>query len=205
MSKKDRIIKCVNELLNNDLIMGSWGNVSIREKTKIFITPTMIPYKKLKRDDVSELHIKKDKLISGLTPSSEYLMHKYIYKKNSDIKAIIHTHSEYLTLFSILREKIPPITEEQIVSVGPEISYVQYYPSGTKELAEKVSEYFKKYKGVMLANHGFVGTGEDIEDALLNCRVAEKTARIFYKIKPYFENKMKLDSKQIYNVLKKGD
>jgi L-fuculose-phosphate aldolase len=132
-------------------------------------------------------------------------MHKKIYKANKNLSSVIHTHSEYLTAVSIIKEEIPAITEEQVVTLGPSIICLDYFPSGSLKLAEETSKYFKKYKGLMLSNHGYVGAGRDIKEAFLNCRIAEKCARIYLKIKPYLKKNMILNKKNIDEYLNRGE
>lgn len=205
MNFKKNIIEYANKLLKEKLVLGSWGNLSIKKKDKIFITPAGIEYKKLTVQDISVVDIHSDKLIEGLSFSSEYKMHKKIYKANQKLKAIIHTHSENLMACSILKEDIPPLTEEQIISVGTGIKSIDYYPSGSEALANEVSKYFNSFRGVMLANHGFVGAGEDLNQVFLNCKVAEKTAGIYLKLKPFLDEQMILDKKNIENLIRRGE
>ena len=77
---KETIIKNYNLLLKKGMNLGSEGNISIKFKEKIFITPSGIDIKNLKTEDISIIDFEGN-VNNGVKPSSELDLHLLIYKK----------------------------------------------------------------------------------------------------------------------------
>jgi|SRR6056297_333925 len=200
---KKNIIKYCKKLVNKNFVIGSWGNISIKKDNKIYITPSGIDYNLLNKKDISVLSIPDKKKIEGLKPSSEFLLHFKIYQKNKEINSIIHTHSKFLTALSVLRKALPVLTEEQACIFDKEIEITKYYKTGSLKLAEEASEKFKKNKGVILANHGYVGGGRTLKETFTNCLVAEKSAEVFLSIIDSYRSEMGLNKSEISEIKNK--
>lgn len=175
---RKEILACCLEMENTGLIVGTSGNISQRIGEKVIITPTGIPYKALKKDDLVVINLQGEKKEGHFEPSSEYQLHLEIYKKRSDVKAIVHTHSTYATAFSVANKNIPCILEEVIHEIGKETLVSPYAPAGTLELAQNVLKVLGDNKSVLLRNHGVVGVGESLARALTVCQIVEKAAKV---------------------------
>ena len=100
-----KLIEVCNNLYDKQLASGKSGNVSIRLDDYIAITPTLKAINGLNEDDVVLVDMDGNVLTKG-KPSSEAGMHLAIYKKRSDVNAIIHTHSPFTTGFAFSNKKI---------------------------------------------------------------------------------------------------
>src|SRR5699024_4504409 len=110
----------------NGLTTGTSGNVSIRKNNIMYITPSALPYNEMTEADVLEVEIKTGEKISGKrNPSSETPMHRYIYLKDTNIEAIVHTHSTYATIFACAHIPIPPV-HYTIADIGREVPVAPY-------------------------------------------------------------------------------
>lgn len=175
---KSKILEATKFIVDNDLVKGTWGNISIKDGDLVYITPSGIPYNMLNEDDISV--VKKDGThISGLKPSSELPTHLEIYKVRNDVNAIIHTHPIFATTISLVANFIPPLVEDAVMILGPKINVAEYALPGTLELALKVIKALGDNHAVILKNHGLITVGEDIEEALTASLICEKTAEIF--------------------------
>lgn len=202
MKNKQKIIFYGRKLLEKDLVKGTWGNISLKEGGFVYITPSGLDYDKISENDISVVNIITDETKEGKKRSSEYLLHKMIYEVREDIKAIIHTHSPFLTAISILGDDIPPLVEDQVMIIGEKIKRVSYALAGSEELAKKVSVVFKDgLNGAMLANHGYVAGGKTLEEAFNNCLIAEKSAQIYLGIKPFYHDGMKIPEKDLKKLI----
>ncbi|HEX3011151.1 MAG TPA: class II aldolase/adducin family protein, partial [Syntrophomonadaceae bacterium] len=110
--------------------------------------------------------------------SIETPMHAEIYQKRPDVNAIVHVHSHYSTVFAVAHQSIPVVTEETAQVIGSEIEVAPYATCGSPQLAENTVRTLGPHRAVLLANHGLVGVGKNVADALKVCTVAEKTAKI---------------------------
>ncbi|ANQ53085.1 aldolase [Thermosipho affectus] len=175
---KEEILRAVRFIVENGLVKGTWGNVSIRDKDYVYITPSGIPYDKLKEEMISVVDFN-GRLIDGLKPSSELPTHLEIYKNRKDVNAIVHTHPVFSTTVSVVSSEIPPLIEDAVMILGPEIKVSEYALPGSIELAKNVVDALSDNNAVILKNHGLITVGFDIDEALTASLVCEKTAEIY--------------------------
>lgn len=165
-------------------LRGSGGNVSVRvNDAAMAITPSAVKYQDLSVGDIcivglnnKEIEIKKVR-----KSSIEAGMHSVIYQKRPDINAIVHTHQTFGSVFSILNMPIPALFDEVSWALGKTIEVIPYAVSGSKELATNVgAKLSNNANAYIIQNHGILALGENIDKALLNAELLEKTAHIYY-------------------------
>lgn len=179
MNEKTRLINICLAMEKNGLVKGTWGNASIKDGEKIYITPSGYPYDKMVEDDVMVIDIEGSILEGFRKPSSEYQLHLEIYKNRKDANAIIHSHPIYSSVVSLVKEYIPPLIEDGVMICGERINVAKYGQPGTKDLALKAVEALGMNHAVILKNHGLVTIGENEIEALTASIIAEKTAHIY--------------------------
>lgn len=175
---KEAIIFYSRKLKRLNFLAGSSGNLSIRYKDIIFITPSQKDKEDLKINDISEINLE-GKVLNKITPSSEYLLHCYIYKNRKDINAIVHTHPPFTIAYSITRTKYNP---HLTVECKYPIKFARFIPPGTKELALEVAKKVKDTNAVILENHGLVSAGETIEKATILTEEIENLFKINFLV-----------------------
>ena len=141
------------------------GNVSVRWRDGLLITPTGLPYANMRPEDVVELDLSGRRRVGGLDPSSEWPLHGGIYKARPDAEAIVHAHSPMATALSCARIGIPPFHYMIAICGGPGIRCGQYATFGTQQLADNAVEALWNRKAALLANHGMVAVGMTLEGA----------------------------------------
>ena len=104
-------------------------------------------------------------------------MHLAIYRKYPKVKAIVHTHSPYATVWSKTRRPFQSKTVEGLIVLG-EIPVVCGAKPGSKELAEMVVEKLKNKRAVLLENHGSVSVGPSLDEAFNLAETIEETTKI---------------------------
>jgi L-fuculose-phosphate aldolase len=164
-----------------DLTPGRTGNLSVRDGDAVAVTPTGVPYDALDADDVPVVGLDGERLAGRMAPSSEVPMHTGIYKHDRP-GAIVHTHSPWATTMATLGRKLPPV-HYMIVSVGREVPLADYAPYGTEALAANVVAAMAEADAdaAILANHGLVVTGPDLETAVENTRHVEDLCRLYLR------------------------
>lgn len=179
--ERQQIIHIGQEIYRQRLVAGTWGNVSCRlDPTKdILITPSGMPYSSLQPQDLVELD-REGRITQGhRKPSSEFPLHVQVYQKRPDVAAIVHVHSPWACAYAVAHQPIPMLLEESAQVLGDNVPVARYAQAGSEELAiAACAALGKEHKAVLLANHGLVGLGQDLEEALLVCVIAEKTAMI---------------------------
>ena len=181
MNYKKLLVAYGKKLLDKKLVAGTSGNLSLRGKDdEIYITPSGMDYLEITEDDIVKINFMGEILEGDKKPSSEWMMHVEIYKNYPNYNAIVHTHSPIATAFAVSRKKIPLILIEMKPFLGGEIEVAPFKPSGSLELAKSLIQYLKKSNSCLLANHGVVSCGKNIESAFLSAEYVEDAAKIYY-------------------------
>lgn len=173
------LIDACNDMSGAGLVAGTWGNASIRYESNIIITPSGMPYHTLTCSDLVTMDLSGAIKSGSRRPSTESPLHLEIYRQRLDVKAIMHTHSIYACALAVARVDLPAILEEQTQLVGGEVTVAEYAPAGSEELARFAALALGQRGAVLLANHGLVGVGRDISEALLVCQIVEKACQIY--------------------------
>ncbi len=173
------LIAACNDMIGSGLVAGTWGNASMRVADGLIITPSGMPYDSLNVQDIVLLNNSGNVKSGFRRPSTEAPLHLEIYRNRPDVHAIMHTHSIYASALAVSRINLPVILEEQAQLVGGEVPVSEYAPAGSEELACSASQTLGDCGAVLLANHGLVGVGKDIREALLICQIVEKACRVY--------------------------
>lgn len=154
------------------------GNISARlSDNTILITPSGMPKGDINPADISKITME-GRLITGKRPSSEYLLHICIYKERPDIMAVVHAHPPVATAFACCGKDLSePLTSELVINLG-KIPLAEYATPGTTEVSASVIPFVKKYNALLLANHGAVAFGKDLEQAFQRMETVEHFAKI---------------------------
>ncbi|EPG73565.1 putative L-ribulose-5-phosphate 4-epimerase [Leptospira fainei serovar Hurstbridge str. BUT 6] len=184
--KIDKAKKLVRDtgirLLKAGLIARSWGNISQRiDEDHFVITPTGRTYEDLKPDEIVQVN-RHDLTHTGrIKPSYEKGLHAAAYKLRSDIGAVIHTHQLQASVVAAAHREIPVLDNEMKKVIGGPIYCTSYSLPGTKKLIRMAIEALDRSgsKAVLLANHGTLCIGQDMEDAFNVALVLERICKTF--------------------------
>ncbi len=177
-----QILQACEDVQDAGLIFGTWGNLSVLlEDGTILITPSGIPYDELREEDLVICDMNGNVVGGKQEPSSELKMHVEIYKARKDVKAIVHTHSLYASVASASLKEVPLLVEDVAMVLGGSIEVTSYQNPGTQELAMEVVKHLGKKNAVIMANHGQVGVGATLDDAILASVMCEKASQLYVK------------------------
>lgn len=179
LSKK--IIFTCLEMTRLGLNQGTAGNVSVRYKDGMLITPTGMPYELLTENNIVYVD-KHGKHEEGKFPSSEWHFHLAVYEARPDVDAVVHNHSINCAVVSILEKPIPPFHYMIAVGGADHIPCVPYATFGTHELAEHVKQGIKKCKAILLAHHGLIAAEKNLDKALWLAHEVEVLAQWYMKL-----------------------
>ena len=157
--------------------VGTWGNVSVRVPEGFMVTPSRVECTAIEPADFVTVSLEGTVVAGHRLPSSETEIHRAVLAKKSNTGAIIHSHSPYATAIACLRQSIPVFVEDMAQLIGGEVHCTQYVPAGQhKEIADEVGRTIGEENAVLLANHGVLCCGRNLEEALLANRIVEKAA-----------------------------
>lgn len=189
---KKKIIDVCIWMKEKDLVVGTWGNVSVRVEDTILMTPSRVPYDLLTPEDIVTIDYDGNVMEGLHSPTTEREVHRLIYLARPDVNAIIHFHPLYASAMCAVGEAIPPILEEMTQLIGGEIPTTpEYIRAGNhEELGAAAAKYIGNKKAVLLRNHAPVCCGTDLEEAMVCCQVVEKAARCYIELKNNFDIKV---------------
>ena len=161
---------------------GSTGNLSFRTSPGFLITPSGVPADQLDEGSMVELAL--DGTPSGPgKPSSEWRLHAAIYSARSDAQAIVHAHPPFCTTIACLRQDIPPVHYMLAITGSDRVRCSAYATFGTEELSAAAVEALGEGRACLLANHGLVTTGPDLETAFRVAVEVETVAEYWWRAK----------------------
>lgn len=175
------IIKIGQEMVKRELVPGTWGNISARlpDASFIAITPSGMDYMTLVPENIVIIDLNGNVIEGKNIPSSEAKLHLAIYNARPDVFAIVHTHSIYASSCAVANQPIPPIVEDLVQVVGGSVDVAPYALPGTQEVADNSVQALGKKFAVLMQNHGVVGVGKNLKEAITVCKIVEKAAQIF--------------------------
>lgn len=176
---KNDIVNISKKILDLGLNIGSEGNVSVRENDTIFITPSGIETTTLDESLISEVNIKGN-VKNYKKPSSEILMHLYIYRNRPEISSIVHCHSIWASILSCSRRKIPAFHYMVAEFGGNDVKCSEYATFGTRKLANNVLKVIKERNGCLISNHGQITIAGNLNDAFNLAISLEKLSKQYY-------------------------
>ncbi len=166
---KSEVIKYSKKLNTTNLSALRSGNISIRTREKgvdgFYITPTGRKYSSLKVQDIVFVSLKGVFDKKKRKPSSEWRFHQDIYVNKKEAKAIVHAHSTCATAVSTHQKNIPAFHYMVAVAGGEDIKCTKYATFGTKLLSNNIIKALKKRSACLIANHGQVTFGENLDQA----------------------------------------
>ncbi len=183
--QRDELTEATREMYQRGLVGAYSGNTSLRltgsgDDSLLLVTPTHHPYYRLQPDELVVVNLDGEPVSPApMAPSSETRLHLEIYRQRPDVQAVAHTHSIYASVAAVIGRDIPPLIDEMLMTIGGPIKVSKYAFPGTQELAEQAFDALGDRNAALLRNHGAVGVGPDIWEALEVCDLVERLAQIF--------------------------
>ncbi|CTQ49396.1 3-oxo-tetronate 4-phosphate decarboxylase [Jannaschia donghaensis] len=178
---RDQICEMARSLYGRGLTHGSTGNISARtDDGGLLVSPTGTSFgrldpARLARFDAAGKHVSGDK------PTKEMPLHSAFYDTRGTAGAVVHLHSCHSVALSLLEEPgedfLPPLTPYSVMQLG-RVTLLPYFMPGDAAMGDAVRGLAGKRSAVMLANHGPVVAGKDVEAACNAIEELEATAQL---------------------------
>ena len=168
-------------MFNRGLTGDSTGNISSRTPDGgLLVSPAGTSFGRLDPARLSRFD-KNGKLIEGDPPTKEMPLHNAFYDTRSTAGEVVHLHSCHSVALSMMPDVdednfLPPLTPYAIMKLG-KVKLLRFFLRGDAAMGEAVRGLAGKRSAVMLANHGPVVAGKDIEAACNAIEELEDTAR----------------------------
>ena len=194
--ERDKIARLSRSLYERGLTAGSSGNISVRLSEGWLLTPTNSCLGELDPARISKLDWD-GTLLGGDPPSKEAFLHRSMYEVRPSAGAIVHLHSTHSAAVSCMcgldpESCIPPLTPYFVMKIG-RLPLVPYHRPGDKALGDVIRGLSGKHSAVLLANHGPVVSGSNLEAAIYASEELEETAKIFLLLRDMRVNCLNAD------------
>jgi L-fuculose-phosphate aldolase len=174
---RTEIVEVGRRLYARGLIAGTEGNVSVRCGEELVVTPGGVCKGFLAPEDLVTTDLE-GRPRGGGRATSEILMHAAVYRRRSDVGAVVHAHPPVATGFAVAGLSLDrPSLAEPVVTLGP-VPVIPYETPSTSGLAERVADGIVAAHALLLANHGALTVGEALFRAWERMETLEQFARI---------------------------
>ena len=163
---KQDICDIGRRIYNKGFAAANDGNITVRvSDNEVLCTPTMHSKGFLTPDDICTIDMNGNQTAGRKKRSSEALLHLEIYKARPEIKSVVHCHPPHATAFAIAREPIPQCVLPEVEIFLGDVPITRYETPGGKAFAETILPFVNQTNVIVLANHGTVSYGADVEQA----------------------------------------
>jgi L-fuculose-phosphate aldolase len=161
------------------LVRGTAGNVSVRTGDAVAITPTGAKLEALEATEVTVIDLEGRVVAGGLAPTSELDLHLGVYARYG-AGAVVHTHAPVSTALSCVLDELPCVHYEMLLLGGP-VRVAPYRTFGTPELAAAALDALKDRTAALLANHGTIAFGADLDGAVHATELLEWASTLYWR------------------------
>jgi len=177
--KRQAIIDACRRMNALGINQGTSGNISLRHKDGMLITPTSVPYDSMTPEQIVFMEMN-GSFTEGQRPSSEWRFHLDILRSRGEVEAVVHAHPTYATILAIMGLDIPPIHYMIAVAGGETIRCAPYATYGTQELSEHAIKALEGRMACLLGHHGMIAVGPSLAKALWLAVEVETLARQYH-------------------------
>ncbi|MEO1364789.1 MAG: aldolase [Pseudomonadota bacterium] len=204
---REQICLLARSLFDRGLTHGSTGNISARtDDGGLLVSPTGTSFGRLdpgrlSRFDAQGTHI------AGDPPTKEMPLHSAFYDTRSSAGAVVHLHSCHSVAWSMMPDAdaddfLPALTPYAIMKLG-RVKLLPFFLPGDPAMGEAVRGLAGKRSAVMLAHHGPVVAGKDVEAACNAVEELEETAKLAMMLRGV--DALTLSPEQVQSVVTRFD
>ena len=203
---REQICILASSMFERGITHGSTGNISVRlDNDDILGTPSGSSFGRLDPNEIVKV-TKSGQFIGSLSPTKELPLHKAFYEtRGMKSGAVVHLHSTHSVALSMLPgidedNVLPSYTPYSIMLLG-KVKLLPFFVPGDPAMGDAIKGLAGKRSAVLLANHGPVVSGKDLESSVNAIEELEATARLALILKG--ANAKALDDSQINAVVNK--
>jgi L-fuculose-phosphate aldolase len=176
---KEQICEIGRRVYAKGFAAANDGNISVRlNDREIMCTPTMVSKGFMKPEDICKVDYEGKQLAGTRKRSSEILLHLAVYKNRPDVHAVVHCHPPHATAFAVAGVPIPHCVLPEVEVFLGQVPTALYDTPGTQRFAETIVPHLKASNTIILANHGTVTFGPDLEKAFWHSEIIDAYCKI---------------------------
>lgn len=179
-AQRQQVVDIGMRIVRHGLAHDGQGNISVYDRRAgyIAISPTGLPYEQRQAQDICVVTPDGELVEGTCIPTSEHALHYTFYRARPDVNAVLHTHAEYATIFSITgKASMPVVLAEAGAMLGGPVPVAPYGRPGTQTVADVTVAAAGQGSAAIMANHGLVTVGPDLRQALKVANALESMAK----------------------------
>ena len=177
--ERERVAAAARRLAADVRVTGTAGNVSERAGDLVAVTPTGARLDEVTAADVAVVDLGGEQHEGELVPTSELGLHLGIYTRY-EAGAVVHTHPPYATAVGCVLDELP-VVHYQMLALGGAVRVAPYATFGTAELAELTLEALEGRSAALMANHGAIAYGPDLDVAMEQAELLEWACELYWR------------------------
>jgi L-fuculose-phosphate aldolase len=177
--ERERVAAASRRLAEEGVVLGTSGNVSERAGDYVAITPTGAVLAELGPAEVTVVDLDGEHVDGELAATSELGLHMGVYRRY-DAGAVVHAHPPIGTALSCVLDEVP-VVHYQMLSLGGAVRVAPYATFGTPELAELTLEALRERSAALMANHGTITYGPDLDFAVAQSLLLEWACELYWR------------------------
>jgi L-fuculose-phosphate aldolase len=176
--ERELIVELGRRLWLRGFVASNDGNLSIRlSNGRLLVTPSGISKGFMEPSELVVVSAD-GRVLEGARPTSELAVHLTVYRTRSDIGGVVHAHPPSATAFAVAGADLDAgFLPEMVVTLG-EVPTAPYRTPSTPELAASIEPFVERHDAMLLANHGALTMGRDLEEAYERMETVEHAADI---------------------------
>jgi L-fuculose-phosphate aldolase len=178
-AQREAVAAAARRLAERGLVLGTAGNVSARADTLVAITPTGAMLAELTAEQVVVVDLDGRTVHGDYAPTSELALHLGAYRRYQ-AGAVVHAHSPVGTALACVLDELPLI-HYQMLALGGPIRVAPYATFGTDEIARLTLDALDGRAAVLMANHGMLAVGPDLDGAFANAELLEWACELYWR------------------------
>ncbi len=207
-NQREQLLSICQKLTELGLNKGTSGNASVRLKNAhgdgFLITPSGMTIHEMTPESMVQMafdgSFEANIMRPDIKPSSEWRFHRDILASCPEANAVIHTHSMFATTIACLHKDIPPFHYMIAVAGGDSIRCAPYALFGSQSLSDSALTALTDRKACLLANHGMIALGNDLDDALAVTVEVENLCEQYWRILQVDANPPLLSEAEMHEV-----
>jgi len=179
LQHREEIVRFGRMLHASGFVAATDGNLSVRlDASRVLCTPTAMSKGLMETDDLVLVDMEGNRLDGHRQVSSEIAMHLLFYRLRPDVRGIVHAHPPTATGYAAAGVPLnQALVSEIVISLGS-VPLARYGTPGTPELCEALEPLILDYDAILMANHGVVTCGGDLQKAFMNMETVEHFAKV---------------------------
>ncbi len=177
--ERDRVAAAGRRLAGQGLLVGTAGNVSERAEDHVAISATGVVLAELRAEDVTVVNLDGQRIAGPRAPSSELQLHLGIYRRYR-VGGVAHTHAPMATALSCVVDELP-VVHYQMLELGGTVRVAPYATFGTAALAAGTLDALADRSAALMANHGAVTFGSDVDVAVERTLLLEWACTVYWR------------------------